>query len=157
MEDSGDDIVNFVISKSLAKSCKEAHKRYAAALGAKREEEQKSKADPPPQKKKTVQEQIKEMKQQKISLEASILYLREKADKLAFESEKVNNLGGMKDLITESNVLEKSAIEKERNLVITKKYLLNLWQDTYKKREHWRIIFLKKNVILQCSFFLDIK
>ena len=104
-----------------------------------------------------MQEQIKEMKQQKISLEASILYLREKADKLAFESEKVNNLGGMKDLITESNVLEKSAIEKERNLVITKKYLLNLWQDTYKKREHWRIIFLKKNVILQCSFFLDIK
>ena len=94
-----------------------------------------------------IQEEIKVVKQQKISLEASILYLREKADKLAFESEKAKNLEGMKGLITESNALKKkNAIEKEsektirkRNLVITKKYLLNLWHGTYKKREHWII------------------
>ena len=98
---------------------------------------------------KTIQEEIKEVKQQKISLEASILYLREKADKLAFESEKAKNLEGMKGLITESNALKKkNAFEKEsektirkRNLVITKKYLLNLWHGTYKKREHWIIFF----------------
>ena len=35
--------------------------------------------------------------------------------------------------------------------MITKKYLLNLWHGTYKKREHWRIIFFfekRNNVIL---------
>ena len=53
------------------------------------------------------------MKRQKISLEASILYLREKADKLAFENEKAKNLEGIKDLITESNALKKSVVEKE--------------------------------------------
>ena len=41
IKDSGDDIANFVISKDLAKSCKGAHKKYAAALEAKRDEEQK--------------------------------------------------------------------------------------------------------------------
>ena len=45
MKDSGYDIANFVISKDLAKSCKGAHKRYAAALEAKRVEEQKNKAE----------------------------------------------------------------------------------------------------------------
>ena len=45
MKDSGDDIANFVISKDLAKSCKRAHKRYAAALETKKEGEQKSKAE----------------------------------------------------------------------------------------------------------------
>ena len=53
------------------------------------------------------------MKRQKISLEASILYLREKGDELPFESEKAKNLEGMKGLITESNALKKSVIEKE--------------------------------------------
>ena len=41
IKDSGDDIANFVISKDLAKSCKGAHKKYAAALEAKRDGEQK--------------------------------------------------------------------------------------------------------------------
>ena len=45
MKASGDDIANFVISKDLAKSCKGAHRRYAAALEAKREVEQKNKAE----------------------------------------------------------------------------------------------------------------
>ena len=54
MKDSGDDLANFVISRDLAMSCKGAHKRYAAALEAKREEEQKNKAE----KNKTIQEEI---------------------------------------------------------------------------------------------------
>ena len=54
MKDSGDHLANFVISRDLAMSCKGAHKRYAAALEAKREEEQKNKAE----KNKTIQEEI---------------------------------------------------------------------------------------------------
>ena len=45
MKDSGDDTANFVIFNDLAKSCKGAHKRYAAALEAKREGDQKDKAE----------------------------------------------------------------------------------------------------------------
>ena len=123
MKGSGDDIANFVISKDLAKSCKGAHKRYAAALEAKREEEQKNKAE---KTRKIMQEEIKEVKRQKISLEASILYLREKADKLAFESKKAKNLEGMKGLITESNALKKSVIEKEMQVANLNKAINNL-------------------------------
>ena len=49
MKDSGDDLASFVISRDLAMSCKGAHKRYAAALEAKREEEQKNKAEKKPE------------------------------------------------------------------------------------------------------------
>ena len=73
--------------------------------------------------------QRKNGKQQKISLEASILYLREKTDKLAFESEKAKNLEGMKDFITESNVLKKSAIEKEMQVANLNKTINNLGKE----------------------------
>ena len=32
--------------------------------------------------------------------------------------------------------------------MITEKYLLNLWHGTYKRREHWRITFLKMDIKL---------
>ena len=96
MKDSWDDISNFVISKDLAKNCKAfakgTHKRYTASLEAKREEKQKKQSR---KKRKTIQEEIREVKRQKISLEASTLYLIEGADKLAFESKKMKNLEGM--------------------------------------------------------------
>ena len=66
------------------------------------------------------------MKRQKISLEASILYLREKADKLAFEREKVKNLEEMKGLITELIALKKSDIEKEMQVPNLNKAINNL-------------------------------
>ena len=69
------------------------------------------------------------MKRQKISLEASILYLREKADKLAFESKKAKNLEGMKGLITESNALKKSVIEKEMQAANLKKAINNMGKE----------------------------
>ena len=69
------------------------------------------------------------MKRQKISLEASILYLREKADKLAFENEKAKNLEGIKDLITESNALKKSVIEKEIQVTNINKPINNLGKE----------------------------
>lgn len=53
--------INFVMSKNLAKSCKELLKE------AKREEEQKKQTKKP---RKTIQDEIKEVKRQKISLEA---------------------------------------------------------------------------------------
>ena len=111
-----DDTANFVIFNDLAKSCKGAHKRYAAALEAKREGDQKDKAE-------------EKWKTTEISLEASILYLREKTNKLAFESEKANNLEGMKDFITESNVLKKSAIEKEMQVANLNKTINNLGKE----------------------------
>ena len=122
MKDSGDDLANFVISRDLAMSCKGAHKRYAAALEAKREEEQKTKQ----KKTKPYKKKFKEVKRQKISLEASILYLREKADKLAFEREKVKNLEEMKGLITELIALKKSDIEKEMQVPNLNKAINNL-------------------------------
>ena len=45
MKDSGDETANFVIFNDLPKSCKGAHKRYAAALEAKREGDQKDKVE----------------------------------------------------------------------------------------------------------------
>ena len=85
-------------------------------MEAKREGDQKDKAE-------------EKWKTTEISLEASILYLREKTNKLAFESEKANNLEGMKDFITESNVLKKSAIEKEMQVANLNKTINNLGKE----------------------------
>ena len=57
------------------------------------------------------------------------MYLREKADELAFESEKAKNLEGMKVLITESNALKKSAIEKEMQVANLNKAINNLGRE----------------------------
>ena len=57
------------------------------------------------------------------------MYLREKTNKLAFESEKANNLEGMKDFITESNVLKESAIEKEMQVANLNKTINNLGKE----------------------------
>ena len=69
------------------------------------------------------------MKQQNVSLESSILYLREKADKLAFESKKAKNLWEMKGWITESNALKKSAIEKEMQVANLNKAINKLGKE----------------------------
>lgn len=57
------------------------------------------------------------------------MYLREKADKNAFESEKAKNLEGIKGLITELNVLKKSAIVKEMKVANLNKAINNLGKE----------------------------
>ena len=57
------------------------------------------------------------------------MYLREKADKNAFESEKAKNLAGIKGLITELNVLKKSAIVKEMKVANLNKAINNLGKE----------------------------
>ena len=72
------------------------------------------------------------MKQWKISLGTSILYLREKGDKLTFESKKEKKMEGIKGLITELIVLKENAIEKEMQVANLNKainYLLKELSD----------------------------
>ena len=57
------------------------------------------------------------------------MYLREKADKIAFESEKAKILEGMKGLITELNVLKKSAVVKEMKVANLNKAITNLGKE----------------------------
>ena len=57
------------------------------------------------------------------------MYLREEADKTAFESENAKNLEGIKGLITELNVLKKSAIVKETKVANLNKAISNLGKE----------------------------
>ena len=57
------------------------------------------------------------------------MYLREEADKTAFESENAKNLEGTKGLITELNVLKKSAIVKETKVANLNKAINNLGKE----------------------------